>query len=169
MCATWYLPVIEAPLMWERQRNRAGGDWTVQEGPHGSARQQQQQGLNKNRTWRTSLVVQWLRCYDSTAGVHRPTPGQGTKIFYLLKCRKKKKNRDSKTTLPDCLNLSSGFPYPPPCCVTWVPQFTSLCFTFLIWKMRKRIVFSLQCCWKDLLRKSTWSAHLCAWHIVSAQ
>jgi len=41
-------------------------------------------------------VVQWLRCYDSTAGVHRPMPGQGTKIFYLLKCRKKKKEQGLK-------------------------------------------------------------------------
>ena len=42
-------------------------------------------------TFRTSLVVQWLRLYPPNAGVAGSIPHQGTKIPHATRCSQKKK------------------------------------------------------------------------------
>ena len=44
----------------------------------------------------TSLAVQWLRCWTSTAGGMCSIPGQGTKIPHALQPEKEKKNKKHK-------------------------------------------------------------------------
>ena len=49
----------------------------------------------KDRGTGTSLVVQWLRLYASTAGDTGLIPGWETKILHAMLCHRKKK-KDSK-------------------------------------------------------------------------
>ena len=49
-----------------------------------------------NRDLRTSLVVQWLRHYTSTAGAMGSIPSRGTKIPHDRWFGKKKKNQKNK-------------------------------------------------------------------------
>ena len=50
-------------------------------------------GCIKNDTFRTFLVVQWLRLHPSNAECPDLIPGQGTKIMHPIKYSQKKKKR----------------------------------------------------------------------------
>ena len=45
----------------------------------------------------TSLVVQWLKLWASTAGDTVLVPGQGAKILHAAQCSQKQKEKEKKS------------------------------------------------------------------------